>query len=155
MLCQTPNHLECSEALTLSVSGWTTTRSIVLAPEHPKGHTEAIYMSQSIVVRDPRSWSSRLEIAGSPQSAVLPYLLSCVCLTSGQAVIFYSTYLRLRLYRKVNKPSLGVASYSIHYLIPATISQRGKQHHTFRRSQIIDLEIMCSFIFRLLRRSQC
>ena len=41
ILCHTLTPEECSKALALSVSGWTTTKSVVLTPGYPNGHTEA------------------------------------------------------------------------------------------------------------------
>jgi hypothetical protein len=42
ILCHTLSHEECSKALALSISGWTATKSVVLAPGYPSGHMEAL-----------------------------------------------------------------------------------------------------------------
>jgi hypothetical protein len=42
ILCHTLTHEECNKALALSVSGWTTTKSVVLTPGYPTGHMEAL-----------------------------------------------------------------------------------------------------------------
>jgi hypothetical protein len=66
ILCQTLNHQECSEALALSVSGWTTTRSIVLTPHYPNGHIETLCESVDCSARPEKLIVMVGKIAGSP-----------------------------------------------------------------------------------------
>jgi hypothetical protein len=42
ILCHTLSHEECSKALALSVSGWNTTKSVVLSLGYSNGHMETL-----------------------------------------------------------------------------------------------------------------